>query len=128
MFMSLQAAASCSGGWLAFRAFQAALYSVFAARLRAPETRERLAESASGDVPEPDARHALVGEANPADALPAFEHAIIANADRAELQHIPAGFSRARPNAQRRPSAEYVGPSDVGYVPGKFSNPPAPQG
>jgi hypothetical protein len=34
-----------------------------------------------GDVPEPDARLALVGEADPADALLAFEHAIVTNAD-----------------------------------------------
>jgi hypothetical protein len=44
MFMSLQAAASCSGGVLAFRAFQAA-FSAFATRLRAPETAERHAKS-----------------------------------------------------------------------------------
>ena len=47
----------------------------------------------SNDVPEPDARHALAGEADPADALPAFEHAIVADSDRTELQH----FSRAVP-------------------------------
>ena len=38
--------------------------------------------------PEPDARHALDDEADPADALPAFEHGIVTNADRTQLQHI----------------------------------------
>src|SRR6476620_4448594 len=47
----------------------------------------------SNDVPEPNARHALAGEADPADALPAFEHAVVTNANRTQLQH----FSRARP-------------------------------
>ena len=30
-----------------------------------------------GDAPKPDARHAILGEADPADAPPAFEHAIL---------------------------------------------------
>ena len=41
-----------------------------------------------GDVPEPDAGSALVGEADSADALPAFEDGIVANAVSSELQHI----------------------------------------
>ena len=40
-----------------------------------------------GDAPEPDARHAFVGEADPTDALPAFEHTIVTNADCSELKH-----------------------------------------
>jgi hypothetical protein len=39
-----------------------------------------------GDVPEP-AGQALLGEADPADALPAFEDAIVINADCSELEH-----------------------------------------
>ena len=42
-----------------------------------------------GDVPEPDARLALAGKANPADALPVFDHGIIMNTDRTQLQHLP---------------------------------------
>jgi hypothetical protein len=57
-----------------------------------------------GDVPQPDARHAFVGEANPADALPAFEHAIVTHADCSELEHAfwplvaPKSKSLARSN------------------------------
>ena len=39
-----------------------------------------------GDAPQPDGRHALVGEADPADALPAFRHGIVIDAEWAELQ------------------------------------------
>jgi hypothetical protein len=38
------------------------------------------------DVPQPDARYALLGETNPADALPVLEDGIIMRADRTELQ------------------------------------------
>ena len=41
------------------------------------------------DVPEPDTRHTLDDEADPADALPAFEYRIVANADQSKLQHVP---------------------------------------
>ena len=37
--------------------------------------------------PQPDAWLALAGEADAADALVAFEHRIITNADRTQLQH-----------------------------------------
>jgi hypothetical protein len=42
------------------------------------------------------------GEADSADALPAFEHRIVANADCAELQHL-AGFARAVPETYKTP-------------------------
>jgi hypothetical protein len=47
-----------------------------------------------GHVPQPDAWHAFVREADPADALLAFEHRIVTTADGSELQHILAGFVR----------------------------------
>ena len=34
-----------------------------------------------GDIPEPAARHVLGGKADPANALAAFEHRIVAKAD-----------------------------------------------
>jgi hypothetical protein len=40
-----------------------------------------------GDVFTARRPDALVGEANPADALPAFRHAIVTNADCSELEH-----------------------------------------
>ena len=43
-----------------------------------------------GDGPEPDWRQPLVGEADPADVLVAFEHGVVTNADRTELQHTRA--------------------------------------
>jgi hypothetical protein len=50
------------------------------------------------DVPEPDTRHALDDEADPADALPAFEHRM----------HILAGFVRVLETHNAAP-AEYLG-------------------
>lgn len=51
---------------------------------------ERIGQTAGQmdlDVPNPDPRHAFAGEANPADALPAFEDGIVTDADGPELQH-----------------------------------------
>src|SRR6476659_4665001 len=62
----------------------------------------QISSGESNDVPEPDARHALAGEADPADALPAFEHGIITNADRTQLQHILASFFVPSWQRQRR--------------------------
>ena len=44
------------------------------------------------DVPQPNARHTLAGEADAADALLVLGHGIVTNADRAELQHILDGL------------------------------------
>ena len=38
-------------------------------------------------------RQPLAGKANPPDTLVAFEHAVVTDADRTQLQHILAGFS-----------------------------------
>jgi hypothetical protein len=52
-----------------------------------------------GDVPQPDARHAFAGEANPADALPAFEDGIVTDADRSELSILAREmFTRCLPS------------------------------
>jgi hypothetical protein len=56
---------------------------------RAPD---KSAGQMDGDASKPDGWHVFVGEADPADALPAFEYRIVIGAVRAELQHI----SRAR--------------------------------
>ena len=54
------------------------------------------------DVPEPYARLALVGVADPPDALLAFQNGIVANPDGSEFQHMerPAvadvGYRRAQ--------------------------------
>ena len=74
---------------LAFRAFQAALNSALAV----PKSEAEPAGSPlDGDGPEPAGRQALLGEADPTDALPAFEHGIVIDAERAELQHILGPF------------------------------------
>ena len=44
------------------------------------------------DVPDPDPQIAFGGEADPADALPAFQHGIVAKADRAEFQSRAHGL------------------------------------
>ena len=46
------------------------------------------------------------GEADPADALPAFEHGVVVDADRAEFQHLcrPRNAQRTTPH-----QAEYIG-------------------
>ena len=44
-------------------------------------THGKPARQMDGDAPDPDARHPFGGQSNPADALPAFEHGIIAKAD-----------------------------------------------
>jgi hypothetical protein len=79
---------------LAFRAFQAALNSALAVLRSEAEPVGRRGHS-DGDGPEPDARHALDDEADPADALPGFQNGIVIDAVRAELQHI----SRASPGS-----------------------------
>ena len=73
-------------------------------------TRRKPADQVDGDVPEPDARYALVGEANPADALPAFKQRIVAKADSTELQHVPPYV----PKTTTPLSHEYLGCGDVG--------------
>ena len=40
------------------------------------------------DVPPPNAGYALVGAADSADALPAFEHGVVVDADQTHLQHL----------------------------------------
>jgi hypothetical protein len=57
-----------------------------------------------GDVPEPAGRHPLVGKADPADALPAFEHRIVTNAVIAASAYSCGLFSCRPGNAQRRTS------------------------
>ena len=54
-----------------------------------------------GDVPQPNA--GMCSSANPANALPAFDYAIVTNANRTQLQRIPAGSGLNPGNAQRRP-------------------------
>ena len=43
-----------------------------------------------GDAPEPDARHAFGGQTDPTDALPAIEHSVVTEVDRAKFQHVPS--------------------------------------
>ena len=64
------------------------------------------------DVPEPDARYVLLGEADSADALFVFKNRIVLNADRAELQDIP----RACPGNDNAAPAEYVGRAALVYA------------
>jgi hypothetical protein len=67
------------------------------------------------DVPEPDARYVLLGEADSADALFVFKNRIVLNADRAELQHI---LPRACPGNDNAAPAEYVGRAALVYARG----------
>ena len=75
-------------------------------------TRES-AGQVDADGPEPDARPALGGEADSADALLALDHGIVANTDRAELQHILRAFL-----AHNTAPAESVGWAALAYAPG----------
>jgi hypothetical protein len=74
--VALEATSSRSGAVLSFSAGQAALNSALRCRGLCTD----------GDVPEPDAWRALAGTTNPADALPAPEHGIVVDADRAYVQ------------------------------------------
>ena len=60
------------------------------------------------DVPEPDARHAFVGEADPADALLAFEDGIV-------TMPIERSFSCPSRNDNAAP-AEYLGRAALVYA------------
>ena len=63
------------------------------------------------DAPQPDARHAFRRQTDSADALAAFEHRIVAEADCSELQH---GFSRAVLETHNAALAEYIGRAALG--------------
>ena len=87
---------------LAFRACQADLNSAFAVSMSLDEPIGSPPVRWMATSPEPDAGHAFGGQTDPADALLAFEHDVVANADCAELQHL-AGFARAVPETYKTP-------------------------
>jgi hypothetical protein len=83
MFIALEAATSCSGVVLAFRASQAALKSALAVTRSWDEPMGSSPPEGDGDIPQPVARQALDDKADSADALPAFEHSVVTEVDGA---------------------------------------------
>jgi hypothetical protein len=61
----------------------------------------------TGTVPQPDARGALAGEADAADALPVFGHAVIAHAGHPHGQH--GGGTSRTPEERISPKVIFCG-------------------